>query len=100
MKTIGIVLLLPTTIAVGIFDSYVLTKLWLWFVMPVIHVGPITKVEAYGLMLTLSLMRFTPDAARKVVEGGFLVRAYSNLAGVFVFGVISISTGFVLLRLF
>ena len=38
------------------FEGYVLTKLWLWFVVPTFHQQPLGLAQAIGIALVVSLL--------------------------------------------
>lgn len=63
MKGIALVLFTVFFAIVGIlFNSYVLSVFWGWFVMPLFDVPSITSLQAYGLMLIASLLKgYTPQ---------------------------------------
>ena len=58
MKSLFTLLMLPI---LGIYDAFVLVKLWAWFAVPALHVSPITKIQAYGLMMLLTVALYKPD---------------------------------------
>ena len=37
--------------------GFVLTKLWVWFIIPIFHIPALTIVPAMGIILTVSLLR-------------------------------------------
>ena len=56
----GFVFWLPTLI----FRGWVLSKLYLWFVVPTFHVNPISPGVAYGIAMFLGLATFVPSGKK------------------------------------
>lgn len=59
---LGLVALIPFLIAIR---SFVLIKLWLWFICPVFGLRPLTLVEAAGLLLVVGFLFFEPSRHNK-----------------------------------
>lgn len=40
--------------------AYCLAKLWLWFLVPTLHVAPIGMAMAFGIFVTIRLFTYVP----------------------------------------
>lgn len=58
MKILGYVTTLVVFIVISaLLNGYVLSVFWGWFVVPVFDVASITTLQAYGIMLTVGLLK-------------------------------------------
>lgn len=48
-----------------IIDGFVFSKLWLWYIVPIFQMQPISIVEAIGILL---LMKFTQVKTNKDID--------------------------------
>jgi hypothetical protein len=53
---LGISVAIPLVIISILLYSYTLTKLWHWFLVPVLGLPPIGMAQAYGIMLIVAMM--------------------------------------------
>lgn len=53
-----IIFSLIISIPTSIWSGFVLTKLWMWFIVPVFALAPLTIVPAIGLALVVSFLTF------------------------------------------
>jgi uncharacterized YccA/Bax inhibitor family protein len=56
MRFVGVLATwIATTVTLVAWRAFVLVKLWAWFVVTTFGAAPITKAQAYGLVLVLSV---------------------------------------------
>ena len=73
MKIIGsIVATVIAVVLTAILGGFVLTKLWVWFMVPIFDVNPLRVVEAVGLTFIAGYMTKNPVETNKKLEGPFL----------------------------
>jgi hypothetical protein len=58
---IGIFIAVPLVIFSILLYSYTLTKLWHWFLVPVLGLPPIGMAQAYGIMLIVAMLAQPAD---------------------------------------
>jgi hypothetical protein len=57
-ETLGLLLLSPL---LAIYNGFVISKLWMWFIVPVFGLSPIRIIEGIGIQILLShLFRTLP----------------------------------------
>ena len=73
MKIIGSVVATIVALVLGaIIGGFVLTKLWVWFMIPIFDLNPLSIVEAIGLTFIVGYMTKNPAETNKTLEGPFL----------------------------
>lgn len=72
MKIIGSVVATVVALVLGaIIGGFVLTKLWVWFMIPIFDLNPLSIVEAIGLTFVVGYMTKNPTETNKTLEGSF-----------------------------
>lgn len=73
MKIIGSVVATVVALVLGaIIGGFVLSKLWVWFMVPIFDLNPLRIVEAIGLTFIVGYMTKDPVESGKTLEGPFL----------------------------
>ena len=73
MKIIGSVIATVVALVLGaIIGGFVLSKLWVWFMVPIFDLNPLRIVEAIGLTFIVGYMTKDPIESNKTLEGPFL----------------------------
>lgn len=73
MKIIGSIVATVVALVLGaIIGGFVLTKLWVWFMIPIFDLNPLSIVEAIGLTFIVGYMTKNPAETSKTLEGPFL----------------------------
>ena len=73
MKIIGSIVATIVALVLGaIMGGFVLSKLWVWFMIPIFDVNPLRIVEAIGLTFIVGYMTKNPAEPGKTLEGPFL----------------------------
>lgn len=55
-------------VLLGLFDGWVLSKLWNWFVVPIFGLKVLTVLEAWGLGLLIGIVKYS--SSDKPPKGG------------------------------
>ena len=73
MKIIGSIVATVVALVLGvIMGGFVLSKLWVWFMVPIFDLNPLRIVEAIGLTFLVGYMTKNPTESNKTLEGPFL----------------------------
>ena len=73
MKIIGSIVATVVALVLGaIMGGFVLSKLWVWFMVPIFDLNPLRIVEAIGLTFIVGYMTKNPVESGKTLEGSFL----------------------------
>lgn len=73
MKIIGSIVATVVALVLGaIMGGFVLSKLWIWFMVPIFDLSPLRVVEAIGLSFIVNYMTKTSLESNKTLEGPFL----------------------------
>ena len=73
MKIIGSIIATVVALVLGaIMGGFVLSKLWVWFMVPIFDLNPLRIVEAIGLTFIVGYMINNPTESGKTFEGPFL----------------------------
>ena len=73
MKIIGSIVATIVALVLGaIMGGFVLSKLWVWFMVPIFDVNPLRIVEAIGLTFIVGYMTKNHVESGKTLEGPFL----------------------------
>lgn len=73
MKIIGSVVATVVALVLGaIIGGFVLSKLWVWFMVPIFDLNPLSIVEAIGLTFIVGYMTKNLVETNKPLEGPFL----------------------------
>ena len=90
MKIFGSVVATVVALVLGaIIGGFVLSKLWVWFMVPIFDLNPLRIVEAIGLTFIVGYMTKNPVESDKKLEGTFseeLLKAFLQtivIAGMF-----------------
>lgn len=67
-KFMAIVLILIINPIVG---GFVLSKLWLWFIVPIFQMEPLRVVEAIGILLIIGFLKFKRDKVEEALNQNF-----------------------------
>lgn len=73
MKIFGSIVATVVALVLGaIMGGFVLSKLWVWFMVPIFDLNPLRIVEAIGLTFIAGYMTKNPVESSKTLEGPFL----------------------------
>ena len=73
MKIIGNIVATLVALVLGtIIGGFVLSKLWVWFMVPIFDLNPLRIVEAIGLTFIVGYMTKNPIETNETLEGPFL----------------------------
>ena len=73
MKIIGSIVATIVALVLGaIMGGFVLSKLWVWFMVPIFDLNPLRIVEAIGLTFIVGYMTKDPVETNNILEGSFL----------------------------
>ena len=73
MKIIGSVVATVVALVLGaVIGGFVLSKLWVWFMVPIFDLNPLRIVEAIGLTFIVGYMTKDPVETNNILEGPFL----------------------------
>lgn len=69
LAKIGIyVISIPIVILFGIYEAWIFTLLWAWFIVPVFHLPALTTVKSFCLLLVASFAGHSSFSAIDVVN--------------------------------
>ena len=73
MKIFGSIVATVVALVLGaIMGGFVLSKLWVWFMVPIFDLNPLRIVEAIGLTFIVGYMTKDHEESSKTLEGPFL----------------------------
>jgi hypothetical protein len=67
-KIVTYVIGIPIIILFGIYEAWIFTLLWAWFIIPVFHLPALTTVKSFCLLLVASLAVHPSFSAMDVVN--------------------------------
>jgi hypothetical protein len=83
----AVVLVAIFFIPLALLDGWALSVLWRWYVVPVVHLQPISVVEAYGLALFVAALRAKRSKDDEdVLEGAVASLVYAALMPLLLLG--------------
>ncbi len=50
---VSVIIVILGVVGLTVLDGFVLTKLWLWFIVPIFHLNPLTLIQALGFSLVI-----------------------------------------------
>jgi hypothetical protein len=56
------------SIVIDLYCAFILSKLWMWFLVPIFSLRPIGILESYGLLLIASLVHSSRTASKIAEE--------------------------------
>lgn len=91
LEVMGILFLFLVNFVIGIaLRGYVLMKLWLWFVVPILKAPTINMVQAYGLSLIFSflIMGLAKEKEKKENQSALALMMEGTLIMLFGYGIL------------
>lgn len=71
----GVVAIITSMILLALCSAYVFTYMWAWFIVPFFNLPALSLAQAYGLMLTINVLkshRKSPDKVHEIYFMGLL----------------------------
>lgn len=71
--------------AVVVFNAYVFTILWSWFIVPIFNLPFINIPEAIGILIAVKLLKGKKDKKKKITAQ-YLIDSVANIIALFSIG--------------